>query len=394
MPVIAGLRGTGEFTVDFRPTNYREMYTLLEPNGSAPLNALLAMTTGESTDDPKFNHFRDELPNRVITINEASGYNAAATSLTVDATDDVNFVVPNTLLANVRTGEVMRATALPTSNGTVITVARNVGGTSFTIVDNDVLAIVGFADEENGSKPNVSTWDATVDYNYTQIFKTGIGLSGTLQETYLRTGSKEQEMLQKALKLHMSDIERTFFWGRRAIENGTTAKPRRYTGGLLTMIPNQIDASSGFGSANTISELEFDRLLVENIFAYGSKQKLVFAGPRVISNLQQIAKARWAPQQVSGSYGVSMTAYSTFAGDLIVHLHPLFRQIPGYEHVAVIVDLPYLKYRYMQNRDTDLKLNVETPGTDGVEHFYQTECGLEMTQSKPHAVIRNWQKIS
>ena len=60
MPIgVQGLRGSGEFTSDFRPTNYRELFTLLEPNGSAPFNALLAMTSGEATHDPKFNHFRD-----------------------------------------------------------------------------------------------------------------------------------------------------------------------------------------------------------------------------------------------------------------------------------------------------------------------------------------------
>mgnify|MGYP006158527951 CR=1 FL=1 len=43
MAAIQGLRGTGEFSTDFRPKNYRELFTLLEPNGNAPLNALLSM---------------------------------------------------------------------------------------------------------------------------------------------------------------------------------------------------------------------------------------------------------------------------------------------------------------------------------------------------------------
>ena len=58
---IQGLRGSGEFSTDFRPTNYRELFTLLEPNGSAPFNALLAMTSGEATDDPIFSNFRDDI---------------------------------------------------------------------------------------------------------------------------------------------------------------------------------------------------------------------------------------------------------------------------------------------------------------------------------------------
>ena len=64
MAAVQGLRGTGEFSVDFRPKNYRELFTLLEPNGNAPLNALLAMGSSESTDDPEYKNFRDELPDR------------------------------------------------------------------------------------------------------------------------------------------------------------------------------------------------------------------------------------------------------------------------------------------------------------------------------------------
>ena len=42
MTAITGLRGTGQFGTEFRPTNYRELFTLLEPNGTAPLQALRA----------------------------------------------------------------------------------------------------------------------------------------------------------------------------------------------------------------------------------------------------------------------------------------------------------------------------------------------------------------
>ena len=49
MAAIQGMRGTGEFGTDFRPKNYRELYTLLEPNGNAPLNAMLAMGSSSTT---------------------------------------------------------------------------------------------------------------------------------------------------------------------------------------------------------------------------------------------------------------------------------------------------------------------------------------------------------
>ena len=66
MAAIQGVRGTGEFSPDFRPKNYRELFTLLEPQGNAPLNALLAMGSSESTDDPEYKNFRYELPDRKL----------------------------------------------------------------------------------------------------------------------------------------------------------------------------------------------------------------------------------------------------------------------------------------------------------------------------------------
>lgn len=389
MAALLGLRGTGQFTTDFRPTNYRELFTLIEPNGTAPLNALLAMAASESTDDPKFNHFRDELPARVLTVG-GSGALIGATTIVCTATDDVQFAVTNSLLLNTRTNEIVRATASPTS--TDITVTRGAAGSTAAAMNAaDKLVIIGYADAEGQGKPTPVSFDPSVDYNYTQIFKTGVGLTNTQKATKLRTGDKESEMVTKALKLHMADIERAFFFGRRYEENGNTANPRRYTGGLMNMITNVTDAASGFGSANTITEVEFDRLLIENIFAWGNKSKVMFCGARVISNFQKIAKARWQPTQVEGTYGVSMTRYQTPAGDLSMALHPMFRQLPGFDSTAIVLDIPYLKYRYMDGRDTGLKRDVQANDADGIEHFYLTECGLELTQGRPHAIIKNWQ---
>ena len=104
MAGINGLRGTGQFGTDFRPTNYRELYTLLEPNGTAPLNALLSMGSSQSSDDPKFNNFRDELPDRKLKVNGA--LNASATTIQLDTGDaGVPFVVAGSIIVNSATGE-------------------------------------------------------------------------------------------------------------------------------------------------------------------------------------------------------------------------------------------------------------------------------------------------
>lgn len=384
---IQGVRGTGEFSSDFRPKNYRELFTLLEPNGNAPLNALLSFGSTEGTDDPEYKNFRDELPDRKLTVNGAVA-STSTTSITVDASDDNKFAVNGAIIVNSGTGEVMRATADTT--GTTLTVARNIGGTTHQIADNAELFVAGFAAAENDDVGTAITFDATVASNYTQIFRTAFGVSNTLKSTYLRTGDKEDEAMTKALKLHMSDIERAMFFGIKAEDNASSATPRRYTGGLTTTLTTVIDCDSDIDGDGTMNEDQFDEELIKTVFKYGSKEKIAFCGYKVAAHLQAFGKDRWRPESVQGAYGVNLTRYNTFAGDLMVHLHPQFRQIPGMDDAMVIVDFPYLKYRHLDGRDTALYENRQGNGVDGVIHEYLTECGLELLQDKTHVYIKNW----
>lgn len=392
MPVTAiqGLRGTGEFDADHRPKNYRELFTLLEPNGNAPLNALLAMGQSEATDDPEFKNFRDELPDRVATASAAAA--AGVSPVTLSAGTENKFFIAGAIVVNATTGEVMHVTADTT--GTSLAVTRNIGGTNFAVSANDKLFVAGFAAPENGTTPTAVSFDAVIATNYTQIFKTAFGVSNTLKATKLRTGSKEQEAMTKALKMHMSDIERAMFFGRKHEANGTSATPTRYTGGLLSSLSTVVDATSGGYTGGVISETKFDELLISTIFKYGSKQKIAFVGWKVAALLQQIGKARWQPQSVEGAYGVNLTKYSTFAGDLLIHLHPQFRQVPGMDNAMVVIDFPNLRYRYLEGRDTELLENRQSNSQDGVLHEYRTECGLELTQDKVHAYVKNWSALA
>jgi len=389
---VLGLRGSGEFTTDFRPTNYRELFTLLEPNGASPLQCLLAMTSSDSTDDPTFNHFRDELPDRVLTAgaNATSG----ATSLDITNHDDVPFITVGTMLKSTVSGENMLVTAVGATgaNTTALTVTRGIGGGAAAVTSGDEIVIIGSAQKEGDNSPDAVGFDPTVLSNYTQIFKTPVNVSRTLKNTYLRTGDKEQEQLTKALKLHMGDIERAMFFGKKHIINANSAQPTRFTGGLFESITNITDASTNT-VANKITEKEFDRMLVEDIFAYGSTEKIAFCGAGVAANMQEIAKNRWQPSAVSGSYGVNMSRYATFAGDLNVILHPMFRQIPSLKNSMVVLDLPNVKYRYLDNSDTQLQRDIQAADADASKHQYLTECGLELTQSKVHHVVKNWQTV-
>ena len=56
---FAGLRGTGSWGTDERPTNFRETILWRRPNGNAPLTALLSKTKSEKVDDPQFSWWEE-----------------------------------------------------------------------------------------------------------------------------------------------------------------------------------------------------------------------------------------------------------------------------------------------------------------------------------------------
>ncbi len=56
----------------------------------------------------------------------------------------------------------------------------------------------------------------------------------------------------------------------------------------------------------------------------------------------------------------------------------------------VIVDFPYVTYRYLEGRDTQLLENRAAPDEDAMKSEYLTECGLELLQDKVHAYIKGW----
>ena len=386
---IAGLRGPGEFSPDFRPTNYRETFSLLEPNGSAPMSALLAMTQGEATDDPAFSVFRDELPERVVKVNNTGGYNATATTITIDQDSESAFLIAGALLCNPATGEVMRVSSDSAQNGTSVAVVRNLGTTGLTIADNQDLFVCGFAAEDGADVATSVSFDPISVQNFCQIFRTSFAITNTLKQTYRRTGDAEDEFSMKALKLHMQEIERAMFFGHKHRENSGQNNERRYTGGILNSLTNVVDGAT-WSTPGQMTEDYFDSLLIDTIFAFGGSQKIAFVGAKVAAHLQRYGKARWQPTMIEGAYGVNITSYNTTAGQLLVHLHPQFRQIPSMHQAMVIIDMTQVKYRYLQGRDTQLLRDRQSPGRDSVQHEFLSDCGLELLTDKTHTYIKGW----
>ena len=83
---IAGLRSSGDFGADERPRNFREMILWRDPNGSAPLTALMARMRKESTDDSQINWWEEE--QKAIRVKVSATITSAITTVALVTTED------------------------------------------------------------------------------------------------------------------------------------------------------------------------------------------------------------------------------------------------------------------------------------------------------------------
>lgn len=392
-----GLRGTGAFATngtpgssDQRPKNWREMLLMLFPNGEMPLTALLSKLSTQGTDDPEFNWWEKGMPSQRTTVNFGAGYAAGATSIVV--ADGSIFKKGHVVMVE-RTREIMFVTVDPPSN--TLTVVRGKGEVAAAaLVDTDPLLIIGSVYEEGADSPNIITYAPTKVYNYCQIFRTTLGQTRTAKKTRLRwdaTGPY-REAKREALQLHGIELEKAFLWGQRLEETGPDGMPRRTTRGVRQFITTNVLTDADTNGSWT--EADFTRIF-EEVFRYGSSEKFALAGSTAISVMNSWAKNGAITvnmESTSNTYGMKISHVRTPFGDLYFKNHPLMSDHPTYRKDMFILDLPFLKYRYVD--DTTFKTNVQNPGVDSSKDEFLTEAGLELWHEKAFAYFSNMATFS
>src|SRR5574343_227993 len=170
MASVAGLRGTGDWATDERPKNFREMILWRQPNGMAPLTALMSKMKKETTDDPEFSWYEEELAPIRITVNYSTNYTAGATTLVVDGGDALDLVAGDLLLVEGAEGttypdEIITVSSV--TNSTTIVVTRgSAGSAAAAINDNVYLTKIGNAYAEGTTSPTATTRNPTKLTNF------------------------------------------------------------------------------------------------------------------------------------------------------------------------------------------------------------------------------------
>lgn len=398
---ITGLRTTENFSSsEVRPKNWREGILLQYPNGAFPLFALTSQMRKESTDDPEFNWFEKRLDVRRLSV-APTGANSTDTTVTVAA--DAKVVVAKTMLYVESTGEILLVTTDPTSD-TALTVSRGFARTTAgNIPAKAQLLVIGTAFEEGSLAPTGQAYDPFKRYNYTQIFRRTLEITGTAAKTKLRTGDAVKEAKREALEYISIDIERSMWFSNRS-QDTFEGKPRRTMGGVLSQLPasNIFDASK-----NKFADgVDYDTLegWIKDLFKFGSQEKMVFCGDQALLTIQRIIRNApsstwtWTPQ--TKEYGMNVTRLVTPFGTLVFKTCPLFNQSVsadltgatpsyGFDSYAFVLDMARVKYVYMDGRDLKYEPNLTAVGLDGEKSGYIAECSIKLEQLENHGLIKN-----
>jgi hypothetical protein len=394
---IAGLRGTGDWGVDERPTNFREMILWRSPNGQAPLTALLSKMRSETTSDPQFSWWEEELNAlRLTTTGEASDTDTLLT-ITSNITDGTDIVAGDIFLVEKDlTPAFDHEIVVATTNGQVgeVQVQRGaLGTTAAPIESGSSLTKIGNAFAEGTGAPDASMRNPTKLFNLTQIFKTTYDITRTASDTSTRTGDPIKNDKKRKLFDHSVAMELAWFFGKRFETTGPNGKPLRTTGGLLYFLsqyaPQMITVFN-----STPTETSFTDA-VYKVFDYQTQagnERIVFAGNGFLNSLNRLAatqaRTRVNFNGIINVYGMELQKWILPQGTIYVKSHPLFNTHARFTNDAAIIDPSSLRYRYM--KDTTFKDHIELPDEDAQKGQWLTEAGLEVEHAKTMGWISNF----
>lgn len=375
----------------------------MDPNGMTPLTALMAKMGTETTDDPEFAWYEEELsPPR---IQAAATVVTAGTTLTVYTTGDftaTDFVAGDLLLVESTTStsahwELVEVASNPTASN-VLTITRGAASTTAAqFTTNTWLTRIGSVFAEGTDAPQATFRKPVKMFNYTEIFKTTYAVSKTVAKTRMRTGDPLKNERKRKTFFHAQSLEHAFIFGRRHETTGTSAggiagsrtgMPKRYTGGLIYFLREQSGLSTPPVRLITASSLTEDVFLdnTYQVFDYGytgaGNERIVLCGNGFLNTLNKAIKNSSATRvNYDGTikeFGMQLEVWRIPQGTFYLRTHPMFNVNSKFTNAALIINPAAIKYRPLAGRDTKPEDNIQPNGADYIAGQWLTEAGIEV----------------
>jgi len=411
---FVGLRATADLVDNEDPQSWRAGILRLFPNGSAPLTALTALMKSEKVSHDRFHWWTKTLTSQRAStaLYTTAGLGTLYTSGSASAGDMVHAKVSLVDSNMFRAGHQVLLRDASDYNvdttGKVSNVIKNGASSVISIIlledddnsttstdlsDADVVLIVGNINAQGAARPEAITQGPTEFENYTQIWRNSTDISRTLMETRLRTSPNiEKEIKKDTLELHSIEIEKALLWSTLfSTGTGANGKPERATRGVLSFIKEfgtvqdyTLDMAAAYAGKTWLQMGDewLDEHL-EEIFRFGSDERLAFVGSGALLGIQRLVKDRGmmslTPQQTI--WGSNVVVWTTPFGAITMKTHPLFSYEATNRHSMVLLEPKNLRWMYVSDTsfypDNSFKKGGGV-GIDGKQEEFLTEAGLEI----------------
>lgn len=372
--MITNVRSTGNVLAVRRVVDMASKIDVLEPD-SAPLTQLSKKMKKTEVFNPDFKWMDEDALTKSDAINYSTGYTAGDTSIVVDTGTRFR---GGDVVKNIGSGEQMLVVSVSTNT---LTVVRSFGTTAAgAMTDNDVLLIVGNANQEGATKRNIKVQDQVERTSYTQIYRTPFGITRTADKSKMYAGRdlKHQRMTQ--MIEHQKEMERSFWWGEPEVNTTAATNPIRSTGGVDYWI-----STNGKDFSGAATQLEFDEYLRVG-FRYGGRKKWLFSAPLITSAISYWASGKLQVTPKDKTFGIDVQQWLTPFGMINIINSNLFTEVTTYSGYSYLLDPAQPEYAYLTGSDTKLKTNIQANDADGEEDEYISECGLRFWSEKKGSV--------
>lgn len=392
MVAIAGLRGVGDWGTDERPKNFREMILWRDPNGTAPMTALMARMKSEKTDDVEFSWWEEELnPLRVTMDSTGASSTSTAFGLTAGGLDLVagDVLMVEKTETSTYDNEIVIVSSI-TSDTAIVVKRAQAGSSGANTGASALLTKIGSVHEEGSLSPTATTRNPTKKTNYAQIFKTAYQISNVTRLTRARTGDALKNDRKRKMFDHSSALEFAWLFGR-PYEDSSGTELKWFTGGLRHFITSHVKI---YTTTPTESDL-LDQLYPVFDYNAGSAgtQRIVFAGNGFLNSLNKLAQSSTSTRinfdkTITGVYGMSLQRWMIPQGEFFVRTHPLMNVHGRFKNSAFIIDPSAIIYRPM--RDTKFEDNIQPNDADYLKGQWLTHAGIEVHHEKTMAYLGNF----
>lgn len=399
---VAGLRGTGDWGADERPKDFREMILWRDPNGEAPLTALMSKMKKEACDDPEFSWWEEELTPLRLQINGA--LTTSTTTVVIDVGDAQDLVAGDVLLVEVTetaaySNEILVVASVTNTTTFVVTRAQ-AGTTAGNIADDTFLTRIGTVFAEGTDAPDASTRNPSKFSNFTQIFKKSYELTGTAEKTKTRTGNVVQNDKDRKMFDMAADQEFAMIFGKPYETTGANGKPKRFTGGLMYFLAQAYAAGATHCIriwTTTPTEDEFINA-VYKVWDYSApgagNERLMLCGNGFLNSLNRLARDSNSTRvNFDGTvkvYGMQLQRWVLPQGTLYTRSHPLMNVHGRYTYGAFVLNPAALIYKFLRDRDVKPDDNIQLPGSDTRKGQWIGEFGAEFHHLKTMAYLGNF----